>query len=521
MTVIRRPRMVAALVALGLCVAAPGAAHGAASWNSGALQESTITDCGSIIFGNPTQVAGLGTYVSVYEDYNAPVTANQGYYIAVDVYGIGNACSGQAVDIGVSLPANTVPNISAATPVHCIPLQTVNNQVVNGQPDTSAGCPQAPTSTSGGVLHFDMPVKTGFFATMFSPLWGIPVGSGIEMQIPVVSSAAITSQLTGVIQVADGNSGPTLRPTVPVFVNPSPSQTPPVSPTFAVNNPAASNITNTSATLTATFVIDNDSHPSAVDFNVGATANNYTFPSTEQSLDYVAGGVPYEDQRSQNETALQPGCTYHWQAVLRGAALTGPPGTVNLAQTSDQTFTTTGTSNGTCVVGLGGSGGTGVQGPVQQLQPLNPATAQTIKFTPAPAPPSAPPATTTTQTTPAPPPPPPPSDRVTKLSVAAKTITEGKPLTVNVTLAAAGKVTIIVVRHVPASGHGKHRRKAHDVTIGTKTFTGNVGLNALKLTALNGHQLVPGSYTAKVTSGNKTHTINFTVKAPAKRHHGR
>ena len=180
------------------------------------LVESTITDCGSIIFMNPTQVAGLGTYASVYEDYNNPPPANQGYYIAIDVYGIGNACSGQAVDIAVTLPANTQLNISAATPVHCIPLLTQNNQIVNGPPDTSGGCPQA---SHGGSERqptaFRMGANTGFFATTFYPFWGIAIGSGIEMQIPVVSSAALpapNSLVTGVITVADGNSNPTLAP---------------------------------------------------------------------------------------------------------------------------------------------------------------------------------------------------------------------------------------------------------------------------------------------------------------------
>ena len=88
-------------------------------------------------------------------------------------------------------------------------------------------------------------------------------------------------------------------------------------------------------------------------------------------------------------------------------------------------------------------------------------------------------------------------------------------------LRAAGKVTVTIVRHVPASGHGKHRRKAHDVTVGTKTFTGKVGINKLKLTTINGHKLAVGRYTAKVTSGGKSHSINFTVKAAPKRRHHR
>ena len=74
-----------------------------------------------------------------------------------------------------------------------------------------------------------MGANTGFFATMSYPFWGIPIGAGIGMQIPVVSSAALPAPndlVTGVIQVADGNDNPTLRPTVPVIVGAGLTQTP-------------------------------------------------------------------------------------------------------------------------------------------------------------------------------------------------------------------------------------------------------------------------------------------------------
>ncbi len=501
-------RRLAGVALMAATLVLPAAAPAAPMWNSGALVESTITDCGSIIFGNPSPANGLGTYASVYEDYNSPPPANQGYYVAIDVYGIGNACSGQAVDIAVSLPANTQPNISAATPVHCIPLLTQNNQVVNGTPDTSSGCPQSATAKPNNTYEFTMGANTGFFATMFFPFWGIPIGSGVEMQIPVVSSAALPSaSVTGVIQVADGNNNPTLHPTVPVIVGAAQSQ-PPAGTNFAINNPATTNITDTNASLTATFVIDYSINPSNVEFDWGPTSS-YVF-GQNQSLDY-GGTPPFEDQRTANISGLQPGCTYHWVAKLNGSFPTV------YATTGDQTFTTTGASNGSCAIGMGTGGG---QGPahIQKVQPLNPASALPVKFTPPPAPPAAPPTPTpTTQTTPAPPPP--TGDQIKKLTVAAKTVVSGKPVTVQITLATAAKVKVTIVRHVPAAGHGKHRRKAHDVTLGTKTLTGKVGVNALRLTTISGHKLVPGSYTAKVVSGGKSHSINFTVKAPSHRRH--
>jgi hypothetical protein len=292
-----------------------------------------------------------------------------------------------------------------------------------------------------------------------------------------------------------------------VIVDAAQSQ-PPAGSNFAINDVATTNITDTNASLTATFVIDYSIDPSNVDFEWGPTASYMVGES--QSLDY-GGTPPFEDQRTANVSGLQPGCTYHWMAKLNGSFPTV------YAMTSDQSFTTTGTSNGPCTIGM--DTGTG-QGPahVQKVAPLDPASTLPVKFTP-PPPAPAPPATTTS-TTPAPPPtttsttttpPPPITDRITKLTVVSPTVHAGKPLTIAVTLAKAGKVSVVIVRHVPASGHGKHRHKAHDVTVGSKTFTGMVGHNMLKLLTIKGHKLSAGRYTAKLTAGGKTHSVSFVV----------
>ena len=163
-----------------------------------------------------------------------------------------------------------------------------------------------------------------------------------------------------------------------------------------------------------------------------------------------------------------------------------------------------------------GSGGSVHSGPIQKAPAAQPGLASLpVQFTPPPAAPSAAgvdanvagdpnkpddhdhPLDTAAAATP------PITDRISKLTVASSTVKAGSSVAFQVTLAAAGTVKVTIVRHVPASGHGKHRRKAHDVTLGSKTFTGRVGRNTLKLLTLSGHKLAAGRYTAKLTGGGR------------------
>jgi hypothetical protein len=187
-----------------------------------------------------------------------------------------------------------------------------------------------------------------------------------------------------------------------------------------------------------------------------------------------------------------------------------------LASTGDKTFTTTGTTNGSCAIAMAPANGTGF-GPahIQSVQPLTPASPLANMLTPPPPEPPINPPVPIESTVPPPfipPVIPPVTDRITHLTVPSHSVDAGRSLPFDVTLAAAGKVTVDVIRHVPASGHGKHRRKAHDVDEGTATFAGVVGVNKLKLLKVRGHTLPAGSYAAKVTAGGRTHTFTFTLK---------
>jgi hypothetical protein len=87
----------------------------------------------------------------------------------------------------------------------------------------------------------------------------------------------------------------------------------------------------------------------------------------------------------------------------------------------------------------------------------------------------------------------------------------GKALTFEVTLKAPATIKIQILRFVPASGHGKHRRKAHYAVVLTLSFKGDRGLNKEKVSKAHGRNLPLGHYVARVSAGAKTHVIKFTV----------
>ena len=81
------------------------------------------------------------------------------------------------------------------------------------------------------------------------------------------------------------------------------------------------------------------------------------------------------------------------------------------------------------------------------------------------------------------------------------------------TLRAPSKLKVEILRYVAASGHGRHRHKAHYVLVETLSFAGKTGLNKLTIpTRHNGHKLAPGKYEAKVLAGTSSHVVSFTIR---------
>jgi hypothetical protein len=110
-------------------------------------------------------------------------------------------------------------------------------------------------------------------------------------------------------------------------------------------------------------------------------------------------------------------------------------------------------------------------------------------------------------------PPAPPVSPLGAVTPGAGSVVRGKSLTLKVTLKAASRLKVEILRYVPASGHGRHRHKAHYVLVETLDFAGKPGLNKLAIpTKHDGRAFAPGKYEAKVLAGTSSRVVSFTVK---------
>lgn len=105
-----------------------------------------------------------------------------------------------------------------------------------------------------------------------------------------------------------------------------------------------------------------------------------------------------------------------------------------------------------------------------------------------------------------------PTDQLARLGLASSNVRSGKAVTFEVTLKAPATIKIQILRFVPASGHGRHRRKAHYAVVLTLTFKGHRGLNKREVSRAHGRNLPVDRYVAKVSAGAKTHLIKFSVR---------
>ena len=80
------------------------------------------------------------------------------------------------------------------------------------------------------------------------------------------------------------------------------------------------------------------------------------------------------------------------------------------------------------------------------------------------------------------------------------------------TLKRAARITVTLMRHVAATGHGKRHRPAHDVKLATSIVHGKPGKNSFALTKIHHHPLPAGRYLLRITAGGKPHMLSFTVR---------
>lgn len=200
----------AALLALvgSVAAATPASAAGGAGYYDGNVAYSTITNCQSIIYPPSYTEYGSGAFVGAYADPETPAPVqNQGFYIRIAVYGLGNACSGQRFVPGFALPANV--SFKTDEPILCY--------TDSGQATGPADCPQwgnvSPGLFGGGTYGY---VSSD---TANASTWPIPQGRSWEFRFPVRSTTTQSgSTLQGIVRMFDGNSNPTLYPTAPLYV---------------------------------------------------------------------------------------------------------------------------------------------------------------------------------------------------------------------------------------------------------------------------------------------------------------
>jgi hypothetical protein len=207
-------------------------APSAAAWYDGLIQYSTITNCASIIFPPAYQEYGAATYVGFIADPNNSQPAPSApYYAHVVIYGLGNSCSGMRAYIDLALPPNTSLAITPSNKVYCF---------YDGALLIPSDCPQVLPASTINPGAFQIPSSDGAHAHT----WPIPQGHNLEIQVPLVSSTALSnSPLQANVWMLDGNDSPTLRPHEGVYVFNSGSST----PTIIYPSPSTITVTTTTA----------------------------------------------------------------------------------------------------------------------------------------------------------------------------------------------------------------------------------------------------------------------------------
>ncbi|KAA1427585.1 fibronectin type III domain-containing protein [Nocardioides antri] len=213
--------LVAAVVAAVVGFTAPPASA-AAKWNSGPTRYTTITNCPSIIWGNPYQEFGIGAFVSYWGDQQSnPITPVVGETTYLDTYAmrVGSHCSTPIIYPRFVLPAGVEFDRTQAIKCYYTPPGQAQRQVTH-----TGECPQWQNISANGYYSNSVSGWGGG--------WPLPSvngnnGSAWEFLVPIkATSQQFGAQLTTELSVADGNSGPTLNLNVPFYTGPAPVTAP-------------------------------------------------------------------------------------------------------------------------------------------------------------------------------------------------------------------------------------------------------------------------------------------------------
>ncbi len=276
-------------------------------WLNGGLVRTQVINCASIIFGSPYSEQGLGAYVSqlVDPDLSQP-QPNQTYYLRVYIAATGNPCPVQLASVEFELPPNTAYDSSASP--FCF-----HNQGPGTGNTSTCGMIQG---TNEGRLWVRSTDPSGF--------WWFRQGYTLDVRIPVRSSAPFSAQRAGArLQIADGNSSPTLSPFVNAYVFPgtgsggsagggtggNPTTNP---PTFAFDSPSTISITHNNAVPQG--YLYTPALSGSLYFDIGLSPGSYVATVGPRTL--PAGS--WFNTVNLNST-LSPNTTYYWRFRFMGS----------------------------------------------------------------------------------------------------------------------------------------------------------------------------------------------------------
>ncbi|MEZ0579908.1 fibronectin type III domain-containing protein [Nocardioides sp. MH1] len=287
----------AALAAVTLSPAAP--AHAADGWISGPLEETTITNCSSIILGSPYQEFGIGAFASYYGDRSAsPISPRTGDSTYLDLYAelVGNHCSTPFIFPKFVLPSGVQFDTTAPIKCYYTPPGGTQYQITQAQQ-----CPQWSNVAADGRYSNSY---SGWYSG-----WPLPsgpnftFGSAWEFLVPIKTTTQQNgSQLRVQLDLADGNGSDPLQLSVPFWTG-APRTSAPDAPTNVTANPTSS----TSAQVSFT--------PPANNGGSAITGYDASCTSPDGGVSQVGGGTASPI----NVTGLTPGKSYRCQVRAKNA----------------------------------------------------------------------------------------------------------------------------------------------------------------------------------------------------------